>query len=587
MREKTRNDLILPQRRTQQHTLEEYSIDDCRDDQKVVLSYILQYFKTWYELDKTPESLEAFVPLRMTLCGVAGSGKSTLINTLVTAIRKITQKTNSVYVCGPTGSAAFNAGGETCNRLFGMKSRPQESKLPAEVLKALVVKLEDTVALIVDERSMVSALLLGTMEDYCKQAAFKGTNSHLKWGGLPIVILVGDDYQLPSIDIGAFDYYGELPRQFRTNAEAGYVQNSMELFQEFGQDVMTLAKSKRVLEGQIQLQRILDGVRGASDDTLSEEDAEYLCSLHIDNKHRFNQQEKEQIKKDALFLFARVEDKNTHNFYALKEINTLDNPVAKIEAETRRNKDDVRIRNMGHYDIDRTPAMIHIARNSLVQLTGVNLCPKWGLYHGARGKVLDIVYHPNNSPPEDLPLYVLVDFPQYCGPPFIEGHPTVVPIAPIMVPCNKSFCCSRTYIPLRLAFAQTIHTFQGQNAGPVEPGQTPNAVQKLVCDPGTRRFEGLCVGMFYTLLSRVTTLGNPHDKFSSAIYFTGPNMNIHRVMNITKNNKGYMYAMAEKREQFVNYLNDHEHDSQMNKADQMDILDWAKTMMITPSTFQR
>ena len=84
-----------------------------------------------------------------------------------------------------------------------------------------------------------------------------------------------------------------------------------------------------------------------SDDTLSEEDVEYLCSLHIDNKHRFNQQEKEQIKKDALFLFARVEDKNTHNFYALKEINTLDNPVAKIEAETRRSKDNIRIRKHG------------------------------------------------------------------------------------------------------------------------------------------------------------------------------------------------------------------------------------------------
>ena len=72
-------------------------------NQKQVLSYILHYFKKWYELAKTPESVETFTPLRMTLCGVAGSGKSTLVNTLVTVIRKITQKTTSVYVCGPTG----------------------------------------------------------------------------------------------------------------------------------------------------------------------------------------------------------------------------------------------------------------------------------------------------------------------------------------------------------------------------------------------------------------------------------------------------------------------------------------------------
>ena len=135
--------------------------------------------------------------------------------------------------------------------------------------------------------------------------------------------------------------------------------------------------------------------------------------------------------------------------------------------------------------------------------------------------MLDIVYHPEQSPPEDLPMYILLDIPQYCGPPYIETAPTVVPIAPITAPCKYNSCCERMYIPLRLAFAQTIHTFQGQNAGPVEIEQTPNAIQTLVCEPGTRRFEGNCVGLFYTILSRVSTLGNPDDKFSSAIYFTG------------------------------------------------------------------
>src|SRR5687767_9628245 len=109
---------------------------------------------------------------------------------------------------------------------------------------------------------------------------------------------------------------------------------------------------------------------------------------------------------------------------------------------------------MGHFDNERTPTLMNIARNSHIQITGTNLCPKWGLYHRARGKVLDIVYHPEHSPAYNLPLYVLVDIPQYCGPAFIKGAPTVVPIAPIKVLCHK-FCCSRTYIPLRLAFAQT------------------------------------------------------------------------------------------------------------------------------------
>ena len=111
----TKEELILLQRLNQQHKLEEYSIDACSEDQKNVLAYILQYFKNWLQIANYPELQENYIPLRMTLCGVAGSGKSTLINTLVTAIRKITGKTNSVYVCGPTGSAAFNAGGEGKN----------------------------------------------------------------------------------------------------------------------------------------------------------------------------------------------------------------------------------------------------------------------------------------------------------------------------------------------------------------------------------------------------------------------------------------------------------------------------------------
>ena len=40
MNESTRNDLLIPQRMTQEHKMEDYSIDVCREDQKEVLSYI-------------------------------------------------------------------------------------------------------------------------------------------------------------------------------------------------------------------------------------------------------------------------------------------------------------------------------------------------------------------------------------------------------------------------------------------------------------------------------------------------------------------------------------------------------------------
>ena len=56
-------------------------------------------------------------------------------------------------------------------------------------------------------------------------------------------------------------------------------------------------------------------------------------------------------------------------------------------------------------------------------------------------------------------------------------------------------------------------------------------------------------------------------------------MNMGRVLDITMNGEGNMYAMAEKREKYVSYLLDHEHKSQMNKVDQARILEWAQTRM--------
>lgn len=40
-----------------------------------------------------------------------------------------------------------------------------------------------------------------------------------------------------------------------------------------------------------------------------------------------------------------------------------------------------------------------------------------------------------------------------------------------------------------------------------------------------------------------------------------------------------MYAMAEKREKYVLYLHDHEHKTQMEKDDQIKVLEWAKKEM--------
>jgi hypothetical protein len=299
-------------------------------------------------------------------------------------------------------------------------------------------------------------------------------------------------------------------------------------------------------------------------------------SKHLNNKDRFTANDVKKIQQNALYLYANKDPKNAHNAHALLQANTINNPVAKLKASTTK-KNGMEPGIASHYDSDRTPPRVNLCKTAKVQLTGCNPRPAWGLYHGSRGTVIDIVFAENQSPNNnDLPLYVLVDFPQYCGPAFDSQYPTYIPVAPITKPCIWSNCCFRTYMPLRLAYAQTLHTFQGQNAGPAQPGQPPNSISCIICDPGTRLFESKCVGLFYTLLARITSLGNDEDKFSSAIYFIGDNMTPGRILDITRTLKGELYHNAFLRHRFISYLDLHIHTSGLTIQQQQELFNWAE-----------
>ena len=55
--------------------------------------------------------------------------------------------------------------------------------------------------------------------------------------------------------------------------------------------------------------------------------------------------------------------------------------------------------------------------------------------------------------------------------------------------------------------------------------------QCIVCDPDKREAERSALGLFYTALSRATTLGDKNGD-NSAIYFIGDNFCEERIRNI-------------------------------------------------------
>jgi hypothetical protein len=142
-------------------------------------------------------------------------------------------------VAGPTGSAAFNAGGTTCHHgLWCLPFRPDDGEISDNILKKLRQKLEWTVALIADERSMISSSVLSQMELHCQHGAYRGQKSDSLWSGIPLVALFGDDYQMPSVEPHML-YCCDIQPPANTIIATG-----QKLFCELAQNVMELDSSK-------------------------------------------------------------------------------------------------------------------------------------------------------------------------------------------------------------------------------------------------------------------------------------------------------------------------------------------------------
>ena len=122
--------------------------------------------------------------------GRAGTGKSTLLNYLIENTKK------KVVVCAPTGVAALNVGGTTIHSLFGfpfgalgiLDLRRHINSRVREVLRAIDV-------LVIDEVSMVNADLIDAMS--LAMGIAKG-RAKQPFGGAQVVMF-GDPYQLAPV----------------------------------------------------------------------------------------------------------------------------------------------------------------------------------------------------------------------------------------------------------------------------------------------------------------------------------------------------------------------------------------------------
>lgn len=423
--EATERELHIPKRADGS----DYEVNDLYDDQQVIMARVMMKLQEWLECD----DLRQFEPLRITVNGKGGCGKSVLVNTIVATLRTMFGTDDVVGVLAPTGVAAYNVNGETFNHYFkyGVSNKEYGAdSMGVDKRKKLIHKFKELLCLIIDERSLVSSLDLGTAEQHVKETIFQGGMCHVDWGGLPILILAGDDYQLPGVREGA------LNAATTSESNGNMTKAGKKTFLNCAKTVYELIRSRRLVDGsafvsgsdrvrdqdRVRDRGILDRVRMGTD--LTESDVKHLMTLDLNEMRKKHSPEYiASIEHRAMYLFYSNAKRLEHNMRKLHEVSTPDNPVAFIKTKSLGIFNKCIARHFSPPGIQPT-CMANVG--SRIALEGRNFNPKWGLHNGACGIVDEIVFAEGKSPNNgDHPEYIVVDFPLYVGPVWDSDRPTV------------------------------------------------------------------------------------------------------------------------------------------------------------------
>lgn len=558
------------------YTLED--IDNNPEQINVVYAVIAK-IKEWIEFEQTKSHnpLVTFKPLYLTIQGAGGTGKSRTINVIITIIEGLFPNEKVSIVSAPTGASAYNIGGSTCHKQFGLHVQNLTKDLSDATKMDLCAKLKHILVLIIDERSLLSMEVLGACERNTRQCCHGGLNTNSPWGKIPVVLLFGDDYQLPSVVVnnrGKGSSYvlenDEIPHKRQRFNDIEFLGS--EQFITLSEKVTELKTSHRLEQGEHELSSMLHTMRTA--DGLTPTQASSLLTFNIQNT-QISLQRKQFLKQNAIWIFHSNAKVDEHNMNMMKTVVNHDNPVCNCMGNfSPASKEPKKVANRRHFKFTELKKINStLARGARVALDR-NLWDHMGLYNGAMGTVIDIRFDTDKSPlRNDLPAYVIVDFDDYNGPSWDADNPSFLPIPPCSIMCQHK-CCVFTKLPLTLSWARTTHKFQGSNVGPT------HFIKAMVFDPGNAAVEGGNPGFTYVGLSRVSTLGKG-DINKSAFYLSGDNLTSERFTNLTyqrtRNNDIYVKLRAKRK--WIEHLNSRKEKTNLaiNPSTKQFLHTWVKT----------
>ena len=393
----------------------------------------------------------------MIVSGTAGTGKSYLIKCLRLLLNE------RVRVAAPTGVAAFNIEGHTLHSLFSLPTKGDFKNLQGERLHKMQQSLADMKYLIIDEMSMVGRKMFGQVDQRLRQVF--PHQADVLFGGCSC-LLFGDFGQLPPVmDLPL--YTTVLRTDLSDLGSAAYQSFDRavildQVMRQSGED------SDQVLFRDILL-RLRDG-------RVTEDDWKQLM------KQTPAQVQDLAVFNNALRLQPTVAAVVEHN---VTRLHPSGQPIATIKAvHTGANAS-----KASPDEASGLEPVICMAHGTHVMLTA-NLWVDVGLVNGAMGTVVAICYKSGQAPP-NLPIAITVRFDSYSGPTLSDG---TVPITPQRRTWSASGAqCSRLQLPLKLAWAVTIHKGQGLT------------LSKSALDVGKKEFSS---GLTFVACSRVRRLSD-------------------------------------------------------------------------------
>ena len=372
--------------------------------------------------------------LLMIINGEGGTGKSYLISAIQSSLK------GKCTITATTGKASYNVSGITIHSFLSL---PVTSNSHKDLSGQALVNLQKK---------------LTTVEYIFRQAT--GQNKQL-FGGKSI-ILIGDPAQLPPVGDKPLCH----PHPSNSVGEQGYFAYNM-----FNK-VVVLTVNQRVRGSDGEQSRFRDLLSRLRYGSSNKDDWQLLLTRQPICATNLNQ------IKDVRRLFYSNKQVAKYNYTKLKE---LSHPVATIQARHSTHT----ARRITPHGLE--PCLL-LAKGSVVMLT-MNLWASVGLCNGAKGTIVDIMYHPDQHPPA-LPRAVVVKFDNYTGP-SLKNLPSCVPIPPVTASVNSVH--ERQHLPSKLAWALTIHKSQGLT------------LDKSWVDIGTKEST---LGISYVAMSRSRNLSS-------------------------------------------------------------------------------